>query len=89
MGRDMEVAAGRVQAPMAQQELDASQIDPRFEHMRREAVSQHMRVNRLAQFLALCSRWHWFSLMGKILPFITNTYTINPLKSVPLTHAKH
>ena len=53
MGRDMEGAAGRVQAPMAQQELDASQIDPRFEHMRREAVSQHMRVNRLGQVCGL------------------------------------
>jgi hypothetical protein len=40
MGRDMEGAAGRVQAPMAQQELNASQIDPRFEQMRREAVSE-------------------------------------------------
>ena len=28
--------------------------------------------------------WHWFSLIGKILPFITSTYTINTLKSVPI-----
>ena len=40
LGRDMEVAAGRVQAPMAQQELNASQIDPRFEQMRRKGVTQ-------------------------------------------------
>ena len=40
MGCDMEVAAGRVQAPLAQQELNAPQIDPSFEHMRREAVSR-------------------------------------------------
>jgi len=38
MWGDMEVAAGRAQAAMAQQELDAPQIDPRFEQMRRETV---------------------------------------------------
>jgi hypothetical protein len=34
----MEVTAGRAQAPMAQQELDASQIHPGFEEMRCETV---------------------------------------------------
>jgi hypothetical protein len=36
----MEVAAGRAQAPMAQQELDPPQIHPRFEEMRRKGVAQ-------------------------------------------------
>jgi hypothetical protein len=31
MRRDMEVAAGRAQTPMPEQELDAPQIHPRFE----------------------------------------------------------
>jgi hypothetical protein len=36
----MEVTAGRAQAPMAQQELDAPQIHPGFEQMRRETVPE-------------------------------------------------
>ena len=48
----MEVAAGRVQAPLAQQELNAPQIDPSFEHMRREAVSQHMGVTAFGRCAA-------------------------------------
>ena len=40
MGGDMEVTAGRTQAPMAQQELDAPQSYPGFEEMRRETVPE-------------------------------------------------
>ena len=36
---DMEVTAGRAQAPMAQQELQPPQIHPRFEQMRRKGVA--------------------------------------------------
>ena len=42
MGGAMEVAAGRAQAPMAQQELDPPQIHPRFEEMRRETVPERI-----------------------------------------------
>ena len=42
MGGDMEVTAGRAQAPMAQQELDPPQIHPRFEQMRRETVPERI-----------------------------------------------
>lgn len=42
MGGDMEVTAGRAQAPMAQQELDAPQIHPGFEEMRRETVPERI-----------------------------------------------
>src|SRR6516165_1018882 len=35
-------------------------------------------------FSAFLAMRHWFSLIGKILPFITSTYTINTLKSVPI-----
>ena len=38
LGGDMEVAAGRAQAPMAEQELDPPEIHPRFEEMRRKGV---------------------------------------------------
>ena len=44
MGGDMEVTAGRAQAPMAQQELEPPQIHPRFEEMRRKGVAQSMGV---------------------------------------------
>ena len=44
LGGDMEVAAGRAQAPMAQQELDPPQIHPRFEEMRREAVAERVDI---------------------------------------------
>jgi hypothetical protein len=36
----MEGAAGRAQAPMAQQEWDPPQIHPRFEQMRRKGVAK-------------------------------------------------
>jgi len=42
MGGDMEVTAGRAQARMAQQELDAPQIHPCFEEMRRETVPERI-----------------------------------------------
>jgi hypothetical protein len=35
----MEVEARTAQARVPQQQLDAAQVDPRFEQMRREAVS--------------------------------------------------
>ena len=38
----MEVAAGTAQAPMAQQELDAPQIDPRFEEMGRKGMAERI-----------------------------------------------
>jgi hypothetical protein len=40
----MEVAAGRAQAPMAQQELDPPQIHPGFEQMRRETVPERFDI---------------------------------------------
>ena len=42
LGGDMEVAAGRAQAAMAQQELDAPQIHPRCEQMRRKGVAERI-----------------------------------------------
>ncbi len=36
--RHMEVEAGRAQTRVTEQQLDAAQVDPRFEQMRREAV---------------------------------------------------
>ena len=42
MWGDMEVAAGRAQAPMAQQEVDPPQIHPRFEQMRRKCVTERI-----------------------------------------------
>jgi len=44
MWGDMEVTAGRAQAPMAQQELDPPQIHPRFERMRRETVPERFDI---------------------------------------------
>jgi hypothetical protein len=42
LGGDMEGAAGRAQAPMAQQELDPPQIHPCFEEMRREGMTERI-----------------------------------------------
>ena len=36
--RHMEVEARAAQTRVAEQQLDAAQVDPRFEQMRREAV---------------------------------------------------
>ena len=42
LGGAREVAAGRAQAPMAQQELDPPQIHPRFEEMRRKRMAERI-----------------------------------------------
>jgi tetratricopeptide (TPR) repeat protein len=34
------------------------------------------RIEVAAQFIAVCSSWHWFSLMGTFLPFEIITYAI-------------
>jgi hypothetical protein len=47
LGGDMEGAAGRAQAAMAQQEVDPPQIHPCFEEMRRETVPKYVRVDGL------------------------------------------
>ena len=36
----MQVEAGGAQTRMAEQQLDATQVDPGFEHMRRKCVPQ-------------------------------------------------
>ena len=53
LGGDMEVTAGRAQAPMAQQEVDPPQIHPRFEEMRRKRVAKYMGVDGLRQVRGL------------------------------------
>ena len=45
----MQVAAGRAQAAMAQQELAPPEIDAGFEEMRRKGVTQHMRMEPLRE----------------------------------------
>ena len=45
----MEVEAGAAETGMPQQELDAAQVNPRFEQMRREAMAQEMRINHLRE----------------------------------------
>jgi hypothetical protein len=45
----MQVAAGRAQAAMAQQELDPPEIDAGFEEMRRKGVTKHMRMDPLRE----------------------------------------
>ena len=37
--RHMEVEAGRAQTRVTEQQLDAAQVDPRFEQMRRKSVA--------------------------------------------------
>ena len=44
--RDVRVNLRRRQARMAEQRLDAAQIRPTIEHVRREAVSKFMRADR-------------------------------------------
>ena len=53
--RDMEGAAGRAQTPMPEQELDAPQVDPRFESVWGERMPKPMRVDRLRQVRGLAS----------------------------------
>src|SRR4029453_1983521 len=44
---DVEVETRGAQARVPQQQLDAAQVDPRFEEMRREAVPEYMRIHGL------------------------------------------
>src|SRR5262249_46343330 len=55
---------------------------PRFQCGAR--VHNPLRAKRFHGVSARNVHGHWFSLMGNITPFITNTYTINTLKSVPI-----
>src|SRR5277367_2762614 len=47
--RQMQVAAGRLQIGMAQQELNGTQVGAGFEQVRSEAVPQGMRVDTFIQ----------------------------------------
>ena len=40
--RHMQVEAGGAQTRMAEQQLDATQVDPGFEHMRRKCVPERI-----------------------------------------------
>ena len=46
---DVEVEAGGAQTGMAEQQLDATQVDPGFEQMGRKCVPQQMRIHSLFQ----------------------------------------
>src|SRR5215510_1154830 len=45
----MQVSARRLEAPMAEQELDPAEIHPRFEEMCRKGVTKHMRMDHLRE----------------------------------------
>ena len=45
----VEVEARAAQTRVPEQQLDAAQVDPRFEQMRREAVTKQMGINGLGQ----------------------------------------
>src|SRR5262245_13102903 len=45
----VEVKACAAQTRVSEEELDAAQVDPGFEQMRREAVTQQMGINGLGQ----------------------------------------
>ena len=61
---DVEVEIRAAQARVPQQQLDAAQVDPGFEEMRREAVSKQMGINGLGQLLA-CAATEGLSRLPK------------------------
>ena len=51
----MEGATGSAETPRPEQELDAPQVDPRFESVRSEGMPEYVRVDRLRQVCGLPS----------------------------------
>jgi len=47
--RHMEGEAGRAQTRVTEQQLDAAQVDPRCEQMRRKSVPEEMGIHGLRQ----------------------------------------